>query len=90
VIWRPNQIFDKFGREGDVPQGKSPFRFGTKGTEKTQRASSVGVKLSDAAVCLVTNIASHEIKIWALPRRRFSLRFAHGHILPAARHQIHR
>jgi hypothetical protein len=50
VIWRPNQIFDKFGREGDVPQGKSPFRFGTKGTEKTQRASSVGVKLSDAAL----------------------------------------
>lgn len=33
VIWRPNQIFDKFGREGDVPQGKSPFRFGTKGME---------------------------------------------------------
>jgi len=30
VIWQPNQIFEKFGREGDDPQGKSPFRFGTK------------------------------------------------------------
>lgn len=27
AIWVPYQIFDKADREGDIPQGKLPFRF---------------------------------------------------------------
>jgi hypothetical protein len=27
AIWVPYRIFDKSDREGDVPQGRSPFRF---------------------------------------------------------------
>ena len=30
AIWVPYRIFDKSDREGDIPQGKSPFRFSAK------------------------------------------------------------
>jgi hypothetical protein len=36
VIWQPNQIFEKFGREGDVPQGKSPFRLARRARENVK------------------------------------------------------
>jgi hypothetical protein len=30
VVWKPNQTFEKSGREGDNSQEKSPFRFFTR------------------------------------------------------------